>query len=441
MSDHQKTISKSATVTGRGLFSGEPATLTFMPAEPGSGIVFVREQDGKSAAILANINNVMRRPRRTCLKNGTLFVETVEHCMAALGGLGIDNAIVKITGGKVGEVPACDGSCTPFVDALRDAGLKELQAPVEPLIIRRPEQVTLGDASLAALPGATDRLDIIYEFEAPAPVGRQLFHFTLAPNTSHQFITQVAPARTFIFEHEVQELRSRGHGQHLTAKDLLVISPTGPIENAFRFADECARHKVLDLIGDLWLLGRPLRGRLIAHKSGHELNHMMVRKLLLQEKATQRAELIQRPAAMDITRIQSILPHRYPLLLIDRVLEIVGDQRAVGVKNVTFNEIFFQGHYPNHPIMPGVLIVEAMAQLGGLLLSRRLEHTGKVAVLMSLDNVKLRHAVVPGDQLMLEAEAIRVRGERIAQLRCKAYVGEEIAAEGDIKFMLVDPPA
>jgi UDP-3-O-[3-hydroxymyristoyl] N-acetylglucosamine deacetylase / 3-hydroxyacyl-[acyl-carrier-protein] dehydratase len=361
----------------------------------------------------------------------------VEHCLAALSGMGIDNAVVRVSGGRVGELPAGDGSSQPFVDMVNAAGLAEQDAPVNPLIIRKPEQVSIGDATLAALPGPTDRLEIIYDFEGPPPLGRQVFCFTQSDQSRDQFISQIAPARTWVFDHEAKELQARGLGAHLTTKDLLVISATGPVDNAFRFADECVRHKVLDLIGDLYLLGRPLRGRLLAHKSGHELNHMLVRKLLQQQDATSREALVGREASLDIRRIQRILPHRYPMLLVDRVLEIVADQKAVGIKNVTFNDFFFQGHYPGTPIMPGVLIVEAMAQLGGILLSTKLEHTGKLAVLLSMDKVKMRQPVVPGDQLLLEAVAVRVKS-RTGHVRCKAFVGEKMAAEADIKFMLVD---
>ncbi len=416
------------------MFSGESATLTFAPADVNSGITFVREQDGKVATIPALVQNVLKRPRRTCLKNGTLFVETVEHCMAALAGMGIDNAIVTVAGGKTGELPGGDGSSMTFVEALQSAGIADQDQPRQPLVIRKPVQVSIGDATLAALPGPEDFLEIIYDFEAPEPIGRQIFTFRLGDD---DFIHQLAPARTFVFESEAGEFRARGLGKHLTPRDLLVLSPQGPIDNTFRFADECARHKALDLIGDLYLIGRPLRGRLIAHKSGHELNHMLARKLLEQQVLTDRAALVHRDAEMDIRAIQRILPHRYPMLLVDRVLEITGDTKAVGIKNVTFNDIFFQGHYPGTPIMPGVLIVEAMAQLGGLLLSQKLEHTGKLAVLLSMDKVKMRHPVVPGDQLLLEAVTVRVKS-RTGHVRCKAFVGEKLAAEADIKFMLVD---
>jgi UDP-3-O-[3-hydroxymyristoyl] N-acetylglucosamine deacetylase/3-hydroxyacyl-[acyl-carrier-protein] dehydratase len=435
--ERQRTIRQEVSLSGRGLFSGEQATVTFLPAEAGAGITFIREEGGKSASIGAMIQNVLKRPRRTCLKNGTLLVETVEHCMAALSGMGVDNAVVRVMGGHVGELPGGDGSSRPFVELLKSAGIVEQDAPLNPLIIRKPEQVSIGDATLAALPGPADHLEILYDFEGAAPLGRQVCRFSLSTKNCEEFASQIAPARTWVFEHEAKELQARGLGTHLTPKDLLVISAQGPIDNAYRFEDECVRHKVLDLIGDLYLLGRPVYGRLVAHKSGHELNHMLVRKLLAQEENFGREAMVHRDAALDIRRIQRILPHRYPMLLVDRVLEINGDQRAVGIKNVTFNDIFFQGHYPGTPIMPGVLIVEAMGQLGGLLLSQKLEHTGKLAVLLSMDKVKMRHPVVPGDQLILEAVTVRVK-TRTGHVRCKAFVGDKLAAEADIKFMMVD---
>jgi UDP-3-O-[3-hydroxymyristoyl] N-acetylglucosamine deacetylase/3-hydroxyacyl-[acyl-carrier-protein] dehydratase len=434
MGNRQKTISREVSLTGTGLFTGERTTLTLAPAEAGAGITFVREQGEYVARIPALVQNVFKRPRHTCLRNGTLRVETVEHCLAALSGLGIDNANVKISGGLTGELPSVDGSSRPFVQAIQEAGVVEQDAAVEPLVIRKPVQVQRGDATLAALPGPTDHLEIIYDFEGPPPLGRQVCSFRLGAD---DFVSQIAPARTFVFESETQELRARGLGTHLTARDLLVIAPSGPIENEFRFADECVRHKVLDLIGDLCLAGRPIHGRIVAHKSGHELNHLLVRQLLEQRDAAVRETMLSRDGALDIRRIQRILPHRYPMLLVDRVLEIVGDQKAVGIKNVTFNDIFFQGHYPGTPIMPGVLIVEAMAQLGGILLSQKLEHTGKLAMMLSMDKVKMRHPVIPGDQLILEAVTVRVKS-RTGHVRCKAYVGEKLAAEADIKFMLVD---
>jgi UDP-3-O-[3-hydroxymyristoyl] N-acetylglucosamine deacetylase / 3-hydroxyacyl-[acyl-carrier-protein] dehydratase len=217
----------------------------------------------------------------------------------------------------------------------------------------------------------------------------------------------------------------------------LVLDANGPIDTQYRFPDECVRHKVLDLIGDLYLLGCPIRGKIVAHKSGHSLNHSMVRRLTQMLHAQKRSRLALGEPVMDVRRILRLMPHRYPMLLVDRVIEMDGDRRALGIKNVTVNEPFFEGHYPGTPMMPGVLIIEALAQLSGLLLSRKLEHTGKIPVLLSLDNVKLRRPVVPGDQLILESENIRVKA-RTGHVRCRAYVGDQVAAEAEIKFMLVD---
>jgi UDP-3-O-[3-hydroxymyristoyl] N-acetylglucosamine deacetylase/3-hydroxyacyl-[acyl-carrier-protein] dehydratase len=197
------------------------------------------------------------------------------------------------------------------------------------------------------------------------------------------------------------------------------------------------RHKIVDLIGDLALVGRPVLGRIVAYKSGHALNQQLVRELYEAVQEQDRLERFGTDAVLDIRRIQKILPHRYPFLLVDKIIEVEGDTRIKGVKNVTFNEQFFQGHFPSTPIMPGVLIVEAMAQVSGLLFAQRLEHTGKLAMLLSMDNVKLRKPVVPGDQLILTAETVRLR-RRTAHCRCQALVGDIIAAEAEIKFMLVD---
>jgi UDP-3-O-[3-hydroxymyristoyl] N-acetylglucosamine deacetylase/3-hydroxyacyl-[acyl-carrier-protein] dehydratase len=224
---------------------------------------------------------------------------------------------------------------------------------------------------------------------------------------------------------------------HLSPSEMLVIGEDGPIDNFYRFDNEPVRHKILDIVGDLYLAGAPIQGRVVASKSGHVLNRKLCKAIVDQNKVSKRNTLATNASAMDVREIQRIMPHRYPMLLVDRVVEMDGISKAVGVKNVTINEPFFQGHYPGTPIMPGVLIVEAMAQLGGLLMSRKLEHTGKLAVLLSLDKVKLRHPVTPGDQLILEAVTVRA-GVRTAALQCKAFVGSKLAAEAQIRFMMVD---
>ena len=360
-----------------------------------------------------------------------------------------------------------DGSARAFVEAVRAAGLREAQGKgVEPLIVRRPVHVAGDDgtASLTALPGPTDAMEILYSFDGPPPVGRRVCTFRLpldrGGDGADGFDAELADARTFVYAAEADALKSRGWGGHLGYDSLLVLGEDGPIGNELRFADEPVRHKVLDLIGDLALVGRPIAGRVVAHRSGHALNHKLARALLDadQEDDDDAADeddreadpvdagfrhLLARPAdaaALDIREIQRILPHRFPMLLVDRVLELDGDKRAVGVKNVTMGDVFFLGHYPKSPIFPGVLIVEAMGQLGGILLSRKLEHTGKIAVLLSMDGVKMRQPVTPGDQLVLVAEAVRVKS-RTGHVRCRAFVLDKLAAEADIKFMLVDADA
>jgi UDP-3-O-[3-hydroxymyristoyl] N-acetylglucosamine deacetylase/3-hydroxyacyl-[acyl-carrier-protein] dehydratase len=430
----QYTISKeTAAIEGKGLFTSEPVTVRFKPAPANSGVVFVRMDQGEPVRIPARPENIARRPRRTSLRSGTVGVETVEHCLAAISGSGVDNIEIEITGP---ELPGLDGSCLGFAKAIQDAGLAEQDVPRQTYQITEAFTVREGDAMIAALPGDTDELSILYDLDYSnnKAIGRQVYALTFTPE---HVLNEIAPCRTFLLEQETEMLRKSGYGGHLTYKDILVLGPTGPIGNELRFPDECVRHKILDFIGDLSLLGRRITGRVVCYKSGHSLNQALVKKIAARINQLELDRKIVAKPVMDIRQITRILPHRYPFLMVDRVIEIDGDRRAVGIKNVTINEPFFQGHYPQQPIMPGVLIVEAMAQLSGLLLSQKLEHTGKLAVLLSMDNVKIRRPVVPGDQLILEVNTVRVK-QRTGHVRGKAYVGDALAAEATIKFMLVD---
>jgi len=335
------------------------------------------------------------------------------------------------------EAPSPDGSPLPFAEALQEAGIVEQDGERKVRAIGEAVSVHDGEATLAALPGGVgERLDILYDLDyAEVPsIGRQMFAFRLGED---DFLETLAAARTFSLEAEARQMQARGIGAHLGLSEALVIGPKGPIDNALRMPDEPVRHKVCDLIGDLALLGVRLSGRVVASRSGHTLNLQLLRQLTESLAARDHGALRTGEPAMDIRRIMRLLPHRYPFLMVDRILTLEDDKRAVGVKNVSINEPFFQGHYPNEPIMPGVLILEAMAQLSGVLLSRRLEHTGKVAVLLSMDGVKMRRPVRPGDQLILEARTLHVR-TRTGHCRCEAYVGDDVAAEAEIKFMLVD---
>ncbi len=429
----QRTIQREAELSGRGLFTGFPVTMRFKPAPPGNGIVFVRTDQGEPVRIAARLENLSKRARRTALRNGTAAIETIEHCLAVTRGLEIDNLIIELDNA---EVPAADGSALPFVEVLQRAGTVEQDAERELLTVTEPVRVSEGDAELVAWPGEPGRLEIVYELDygVDSPIPHQIRRFTL---DSERFVHDIAPSRTFVLEQEARQLQAAGLGTHLTYADILVIGRDGPIENRYRYEDECVRHKILDLVGDLMLAGCFVCGKIYARKSGHHLNHELIRRLCEIRDRADLQQRLSRAGELDIRHVQRILPHRYPMLLVDRVLAIEGDRRALGIKNVTINEPFFTGHYPRQPIMPGVLIIEALAQLSGILLSQKLEHTGKVAVLLSLDKVKFRRPVVPGDQLVMEAQVVRAKA-RTGQTWCRATVGGEAAAEAMIRFMLVD---
>ena len=429
----QKTIAEPTRLSGRGMFGGQEAKVLFQPADADTGIVFVRKDTPEPVRIEATVRNVTDHSRRTAIKKGDTSIETIEHCMAAINALEIDNLMIEIEGP---ELPGLDGSAGEYFKALKKCGLVEQQKPRKEMVISETVSITEGDSSIYALPAAIDELQITYDLDYTkhTGIGRQSLSCTL---TTDYFEHNLAPARTFLLEAEAKQFQSHGIGTHLSPRDILVINSDGPIKNSFRFSDECVRHKIVDLIGDISLVGRRVKGRIVAYKSGHSLNHKLAAKLSQQAQLQDRITKAGTSALLDIRRIQKILPHRYPFLLVDKVIEIDGDRYIKGVKNVTYNELFFQGHFPGTPIMPGVLILEALAQVSGLLFAQKLEHTGKLAVLLGMDNVKIRKSVVPGDQLILISETIRTR-TKTAICKCIAMVGEAKAAEAEIKFMLID---
>ena len=434
----QHTLAGPVRVRGNGLLSGVDADLEILPAPAGHGIVFERSDLDPPVRIPARVENVVVRPRRTVIKSGDASIETVEHCMSALAGLRVDNALLRLHGP---ELPAGDGSALPFAEPMLAAGI--IAQDAERIIHRLRAPALCEDpdgAMIAAFPSDGELMRVVFDLDYGKNahrIGRQGWSFDLATG---DYMREVAPSRTFSLKEEAEALLAAGLCTHLTPRDVLVIGEDGPIDNAFRFDNEPVRHKVLDAIGDLYLIGAPVQCRVLASRAGHGLNRRLGLEIVQRIKAANQAASLGTGRAMDARAISRLLPHRYPMLLVDRVLELDGSRRAVGVKNVTMNEPFFPGHYPGQPIMPGVLIVEAMAQLSGLLLAQTLEHTGKVAVLLSLDGVKLRRQVSPGDQLVMEAETVTANS-RSATVQCRASVAGMTAAVAKIRFMMVDADA
>lgn len=432
----QRTVRKHAELRGVGLHEGVEARLRIGPAAAGSGVTFVRSDLPNQPRIPARVGNLTERERRTALvgEQGA-EVHTVEHFLACCTGLRIDNVEVELDGP---ECPGMDGSGQAFVELLEEAEPVEQEALRRVLSVERPVSVSgEGGVSLVAF-RAQGGLSVSYTLDyGDALPGPQHFALQVTPET---FGREIARARTFCLESEAEALRSQGLGKGATYENTLVVGPQGVLENELRWPDEFARHKVLDLLGDLFLLEADLEGHVAAYRSGHTANLDLVRALGRPPAAPAAAGALPAAApALTHAQIRRILPHRYPFLLVDRVIELEGYQRAVGIKNVSLNEPFFEGHYPDQPIMPGVLILEAMAQLAGLLLLRKLELTGKIPVLLSIDRVKFRRAVVPGDQIRLEAFTLRVASGR-SRVRCRSTVDGQLVSEARLNFAMTEPP-
>ena len=420
-------------MSGRGLFSGKDVKVLLKPAPPDAGIVFIRRDMDPPVQIRVKPENIVERNRRTALGSGRVYVETSEHCLAAIAALDIDNIFIEM---DAEELPGFDGSSEEYFNMLRKTGIQLQDTEQHLIVVTESICITEGDKSIYALPSNGNGLNITYDLDYTqhTGIGRQIYSCEL---NEADYAQNLARARTFVLEAEALQMQAMGIGSHLGPKDILVINSDGPIKNSYRFPDECVRHKVVDLIGDLRLAGCPVVGRIVAYKSGHALNQKLVTRIVESHQKAERGKALAGKPILDIKRIQRILPHRYPFLLVDKVIEVEKDRRIKGIKNVTFNEQFFQGHFPGTPVMPGVLIIEALAQVSGLLFAQKLEHTGKLAVLLTMDAVKIRKSVVPGDQLILIAEADKVRS-RAAKCNCRAMVGNEIVAEAQLKFMLVD---
>ena len=438
--EKQKTIAKETTIRGIGLHSGNKITVTLRPAPEDAGVVFFRTDLPGKPAVKASVETICPKTgsmRCSYIDKDGVQVTTTEHFLAALCGLGVDNIYVEV---DAEELPGMDGSSLDFLSALKAAGLKEQEKEREYLTIREPVVVEEGGAFIAVFPAAEFKISYSLDYAHPF-IGSGFYQISVTPDT---FTMELAGARTFCLEEEVEQLRKQGLGKGANYDNTLVVGDNGVIGNKLRFPNEFIRHKMLDLLGDLYILGKPIRGRIIAAKSGHSLNLKFVKKLGAQLSRRK----IAVPAStghtgggsvLDINQIMGILPHRQPFLFIDRILELEQGKRCVGIKNVTINDYFFEGHFPGQPVMPGVIILEAMAQVGGVMMLSTDENRGKIAFFMSINNAKFRKPVLPGDQIVFEVFAEKVKS-RTGQIRGTACVDGKLVCEADLMFALGEQP-
>lgn len=429
---NQRTIKTQVCLTGVGVHTGNKTRLVFTPAPPDTGVKFVRTDLPGSPEVPALVRNVSDVRRGTTIARDGAEVHTVEHVLAAIRGCGLDNVVVEL---DANEPPVGDGSAFAYVRMIRSAGLDEQDAPRRELVLNEPVWVTKDNAAIAVIPAPQFRISYTMDFKHPT-LPAQFVSFLLTEET---FEREIAPGRTFCFYHEIEYLVAQGLIKGGSLENAVVIGD-GVIysKERLRFPDEFARHKVLDIIGDLCLVGKHLRAHVIAMRSGHELNVEVARRLaaIAERGAVIAREPKPEGTVMDIGEIRRILPHRFPFLLVDRIVEVKGKEKIVGIKNVTANEPFFSGHFPDKPVMPGVLIVEALAQTAGVLMLNTPENLGKLAFFMGIENAKFRKPVIPGDQLRLEVDVIRWK-TKTGRVRGVAYVDGKVAAEAELTFTFI----
>ncbi|PTY01775.1 3-hydroxyacyl-[acyl-carrier-protein] dehydratase FabZ [Verrucomicrobia bacterium LW23] len=431
----QRTVASAQTVKGLALHTGNNVTLTVKPAAPNTGYIFKRLDLADEPTVAVHIDNVKQVERATTLGEGSVKIHTVEHLLSALRGFGIDNALIEL---DANEPPIGDGSGRIYAELLTAAGSMEQDAVVTFYELRDPVRVTGKDgAYMVAWP--SDKFEVAATNANHLGKHTQFLNYTLDTAT---YAREIAQARTFVFYEEVQVLQEKGLIKGGSIENAIVIQgDTIVCREPLRYQDEFVRHKILDIIGDLALFPQRLKASIYASKPSHALNVELAKAIQKQYRAYVSGlmpieNIPMGEGGLDINEVMKILPHRYPFLLVDRVVKFEGQTKAIGQKSVTINEPFFQGHFPSHPIMPGVLQVEAMAQVASILLLRASESPGKIGYFMSADKVKFRRPVVPGDVLMINVELTKARG-KIGKANGFCTVNGDIVSEGELMFALI----
>ena len=432
----QRTIAKAFVFEGVGLHTGNKVRMNFHPADVNTGIVLRRVDLDPVLEFPVHVDHapkVQEEFRNTTLRRNGESVHTVEHVLATMTGLQIDNAYIDLDSNEPAE-PA-GGSCRDYVEAIKAAGIIGQGAPVRYFEVKQPISLVENEIELLALPYDGFRISFTIKYDEPQ-LGTQYASFDINPQT---FEDEIAAARTFVLWEDIEKLREQGLIKGGTMENAIVVGPEGIMnDEPLRYPNEFVRHKILDLMGDLSLVGQPIKGHIISHKSGHVSNGKFAH-MLAEAAARQDSTFVGgAPMEWNIRDIMRIMPHRYPFLLVDRLIEIVDGKRVTGIKNVTINEPCFQGHFPNHPIFPAVLILEAMAQTGGILLLSTVDNpVGKLVYFMGIDNARFRKPVLPGDQLRLELTMLRLRRSG-CKMRGEAFVNGDLVAEADLMAQVVE---
>lgn len=441
----QRTILRAVSIKGKSLHTGEEVHLSLKPAPENTGVIFRRIDLFGKPELKPLIDLVDDLVRSTTIADGHAKVHTIEHVLSALSGCGVDNVVIEM---DASEPPILDGSAKHFVNLIQEAEPVEQAAEREYFELDEPVSVTRGSSSIIALPH--DGFRITCTSADDRGIHTQHLSLDIDPET---YVAQVAPARTFTIYEDIEELLKLGKIKGGSLDSAIVIKGDKIVsKEPLRFKDEFVRHKMLDIIGDITLVGMPIKAHIIGVRPGHalnaELSKALRKKVLEKAKGAKRKKaapnkpivtIDSTESSMDIRRVLDILPHRYPFVMIDRVVEIVGDDELVALKNVTINEPYFQGHYPGRPVMPGVLQVEAMAQAAGVLLLRKLPvEENKIAFFMSVDKVKFRQAVEPGDSIEIRVKLIKIRGNKIATATGECKVAGKVVSSAELMFMLAD---